>query len=399
MTGAALPLTAMELAAGLVAGPQPDAVPFEPAPDGRPARRALEDAIATHLRRMPCVVSFSGGRDSSAVLAIGVAVARRDGLPMPVPVSLRFPGVASTDETEWQELVVRHLGLTEWERIELGGELDLLGDMARACLLRHGLLWPPNAHFHEPIFRAARGGCVLTGLDGDGLFGAWRWEAAQSVLSHRRAARPKDVLRVGMALSPVPVRRVALRRGPQPPVPWLRPDARAAFHGRWRRETAAEPRRWDRRVAWYSGRRYLQLARHSLGVLAAAQGAEVHHPFAEPAFLAALAREGGAAGWGGRTDVMRALFGDLLPDALIDRPRKAEFGRAFWGEQARAFARGWDGRGVDTSLVDPDALQATWAMENPWFGSITPLQAAWLRRNPPAASGPPLPTSPGHGGG
>lgn len=373
----ALVLTPLERAAGLVAGPYTDADPLPPAPDARSPRQVLEDVIAASLARTPCVVSFSGGRDSSSVLAIAVAVARREGLPLPVPVSLRFPGTPSTDETEWQELVIRHLGVTDWERIVIGAELDLLGDIACGCLRRHGLLWPPNAYFHEPIFRASRGGCVLTGLDGDGLFGAWRWEAAQSALSRRRALRPKDLLRVGLALVPPSIRRIPLRRGP-PPVPWLRPGARADFLRVWIGETAAEPRRWDRRMTWYHGRRYLRLARHSLGVIAAATGAEVSHPLAEPSFLAALAGAGGAAGLGGRTDLMRALFGDLLPDALISRPRKAEFGRALWLERARDFARDWDGTGVDATMVDPGELRRVWGTDNPWFGSITPLHAAWL---------------------
>jgi hypothetical protein len=385
----ALPLSALEQATGLIAGPHPD-LPALPDAGSRPARAVFEDIISEGLRRPPCVVSFSGGRDSSAVLATAVSVARREGLPLPVPVTLRFPAVASTEETEWQELVVAHLGLTDWERIVVTSEVDWLGELACTALARHGLLWPPNAHFHVPMFRTAPGGTLLTGLDGDGLLGAWRWKRPQSVLARRTSPRPRDVLRVGLALAPAPVRRAAMRRQGLPPVSWLRPTAQRAFARHWVEASAAEPRRWDDRMAWYGKRRYLHLARHSLALLAADEGCEVRHPLSDPRFVAALARDGGTSGWGDRTETMAALFGDLLPRALIERRRKAEFGRAFWQREARRFAETWDGSGVDDSMVDGDRLRQAWAAENPVFASITPLLLAWLAR-----SGEVSQTSPG----
>lgn len=369
-------LTPLERATGLVAGAQADSAPL-PAHDGRSARATFEGALEALLRSGPCFVSFSGGRDSSAVLATAVHVARREGLAPPIPITLRFPGVASTVETEWQEQVIRHLGVGEWERIELTDELDFLGPMAQACLRRHGLLWPPNAHFHVPMFRLARRGCVLTGLDGDGLLGAWRWARAQAVLSRRVRPRPKDALTVGLALAP-PWMRGRLRRHSRPPITWLRRAAAEEFDRLWARESAGEPRRWDRRLRWYAGRRYLFLAKRSLAALAADEGTQVAHPLSDPAFLAALSHEGGRFGWGDRTQTMAALFGDLLPRAVIERPRKAEFGRAFWRAEARSFAAAWDGTGVDAEIVDADKLREAWRADNPVFGSVTPLQIAWL---------------------
>ena len=375
-----LELTPMERASGLVAGAQ-SGLPIPPTPDGRTARAAFEAAVLGPLSSGLCFVSFSGGRDSSAVLATAVHVARREHLAPPVAVTLRFPGVGSTVESKWQEQVIGHLGVESWERIEIGQELDFLGEIARASLLRHGLLWPPNAHFHVPVLRLARGGCLLTGMDGDGLLGAWRWARAQSVLARRVRPRPKDVLTVGLALAPRWL-RARLRRNPRPPVTWLRPAAAEAFHRLWARESACEPRRWDQRVGWYAGRRYLFLAKHSLAVLAADEGAEVSHPLADPAFLAALGREGGRAGWGDRTQAMVALFGDLLPRSVVERRGKAEFGRALWRSEARSFAAAWDGTGVDAEMVDPDKLRDAWMADNPVFGSVTPLQAAWLAASP-----------------
>lgn len=57
-------------------------------------RQALADAMVAPLSRTPCYVSFSGGRDSSSVLAMARTVARQHQLDDPIPVTLRFPGIA-----------------------------------------------------------------------------------------------------------------------------------------------------------------------------------------------------------------------------------------------------------------------------------------------------------------
>jgi len=341
-------------------------------------RAALAAELARALACSRCVVSFSGGRDSSAVLAAAVEVARREGLPEPVPVTLRFAGVDSTDESEWQELVIRHLRVSEWERIVVHEELDLLGPVAQAALKVHGLLWPPNAYVHVPILERARGGCVLTGFDGDGLFGYWRWARAQSVLHRRVRPEARDALRVGLALAPARVRHRWMRPDVVGMTPWLRAEARAELAKQARSDAAREPRRWDRRLTYYRQRRYLRLTVRSLELLAASRGVEVLHPLFAPPFLTALASHGGGAGYGDRTAAMRALFADALPLELLTRPRKAEFGRALWRSEARAFAASWDGTGLDDELVDPERVRLAWSEPSPWFGANTLLHEAWL---------------------
>src|SRR5579884_3063930 len=66
-----------------------------PAPGGLYA--ALESVLVAALSRPPCAVSFSGGRDSSAVLALATDAARRHGLELPVPVTMRFPSVTAAE--------------------------------------------------------------------------------------------------------------------------------------------------------------------------------------------------------------------------------------------------------------------------------------------------------------
>jgi len=330
------------------------------------------------LEQAPCVVSFSGGVDSSAALALAVHVARERGLADPVPVSLRFPGVASTEESDWQELVVSHLELADWERIEIGGELDFLGETARTALVAHGLLWPANAHFHAPVFARAAGGSVLTGLDGDGLFRGWRWQRARAALARPPAAAPRDVLRVLFAAAPAPVRAAGILPRLPPYRTWLRPMASWQLRARLAVEAGREPTRWDTRIEWYARRRYLTLGVHSLALLAGAHDVQVVHPLLDPAVLSALAAGGGATGYGTRGEAMSGLIGDLLPSELFTRRTKGEFGRALWGEGSRAFAEDWDGRGLDLDLIDPEALARAWKAENPPLAAATLLQAAWL---------------------
>ncbi|MGO9960672.1 MAG: asparagine synthase-related protein [Solirubrobacteraceae bacterium] len=376
-------LTRWERATGLALGEEPgdatDGVGGDG--DGDP-RAALVAFLVTMLARDRCVVSFSGGRDSSAVLAVATEVARREGLPLPVPVTLRFPGVGSTEESRWQELVVAHLGISDWERITIGDELDLIGTVARGVLGTHGLLWPPNAHVHVPILDRARGACVLTGWDGDGLFGLWRWARAQAVVHGRARPQPRDVLRVPLALAPPRARRRWMRPHVLSAVPWVRDGARAELDDWARADAAREPRRWDRRLAYYRRRRYVRLTVRSLDLLGRARGVTVAHPLLAPGFLAALARDGGSRGYGDRAGAMRALFGDLLPSEVIVRRAKAEFGRALWSGESRAFATGWTGAGVDLALVDPDRLRREWTRPSPRFGANTLLQQAWLAARP-----------------
>src|SRR5215471_11329425 len=138
-------MSALEIAAGfpLPGGVSlPGLIPSEVEP-----RLAFAQSMVAALSRPPCVVSFSGGRDSSLVLALAAEVARGEGLPLPIPVTVRPAGDSDREEHEWQERVVGQLGLDDWVRVEIGDELDCVGPEAQRLLIRHGILWPANVHF------------------------------------------------------------------------------------------------------------------------------------------------------------------------------------------------------------------------------------------------------------
>ncbi len=106
--------------------------------------------------------------------------------------------------------------------------------------------------------------------------------------------------------------------------------------------------------------------------------AVVLDPLSDPSFVASLARAGGRTGLGSRTAIMRALFGDLLPDVLISRGDKARFPFAYFRAPSREFARSWSGKGLDPELVDAERLRATWLELLPNGYSASVLQKAWL---------------------
>ena len=164
-------LTPLEIASCVVVGPSGARIaPADQSPATDPAV-ALERVIAQALQRPPCLVSFSGGHDSSLVLAAATRAARREQLPLPIPVTWRPTDAPRAEESAWQEAVVAALQLSDWIRLPTGDDLDFVGPVATDVLRRHGVLHPANAYFHAPLLKEAAGGTLLTGVGGDQVLG------------------------------------------------------------------------------------------------------------------------------------------------------------------------------------------------------------------------------------
>jgi asparagine synthase (glutamine-hydrolysing) len=299
-------------------------------------------------------------------------------LPPPVPATINFKGIEKAQESSWQELVVRHLGLSEWVHRDITHDLDFVGPLAAEVLRKHGILWPLNVYVHQALMHHAAGGSLMTGMHGDGVFGGGRWLGVNQVLAGRQGPQMRDGLRVAFAVAPEWLRKVVFRQRLRGDVPWLLPAAQEEFRRNVVSAQAGEPRRWDRWIERFSRLRSVSLAFQSMRALTGDVGALLVQPLTEPDVLAALRETGRARGIGDRTNLMRSLFDTMLPDAVLARPDKAAFGPAFRGEPSRAFARDWQGEGIDTDVVDPDAVKRQWQSESMSFNSALLMQAAWL---------------------
>ncbi|MDE3085348.1 MAG: hypothetical protein KGJ77_01170 [Acidobacteriota bacterium] len=340
---------------------------------------ALEAAVLPALVRSPCLVQFSGGRDSSLVLAATLRVARREGLPEPVAHTQRFPALPETDEAAWQERVIAHLGVREWERVVVDDEVDLVGPVAGPSLERHGLLWPPMVHAQHLDLARARGGAIVDGEGGDEVLGGGRLAALAALARGLEPLRPAPLARAALGLAPAAVRRAAARRHHRAlRPPWLRPGAWDALESRLSADLAEEP--LDRRRALA---RHLRL-RMVVGYLANSALLAAEHdvvacaPLLDPAVVAAVGLAGGWVGFPGRATAMTTMFGALLPAEVLRRSSKARFNRSAFNRHSRAFARAWDGSGLDDERVDAEALRRAWAEDEPNALSFALLQSAWL---------------------
>jgi asparagine synthase (glutamine-hydrolysing) len=282
-------------------------------------------------------------------------------------------------------MVIAHLGLTEWARVDATEDADLLGAVAQPVLRRHGAIWPPLLSTRTGHMKVATGGSLLAGEGGDEVFGAYRSAPFVSLAAERR---PGPALRLAKAaagaLLPRSQRAARLRArfGRDLGLGWLRPPVREEYLGRLAEQWASQPFAWGQVIGWVAQSRHVSLGISNIVALAAEAGAAYCAPFLAPEFLEVLGEVFGYLGPAGRTAAMQALFGPLLPDEVLARSTKAVFTLPAWGRCTREFVAGWSGDGLDEALVDVEALQLHWANSRPNAMTFGLVQAAWL-----AASG------------
>jgi asparagine synthase (glutamine-hydrolysing) len=339
-----------------------------------PPRAVLEKILLEALTSPPCIVAFSGGRDSSALLAEATRVARAHGLDDPIPHTTRFMHAERTEESEWQEIVIAHLGLGEWTRSEAADELDALGPLATEVLRRYGVHWPGNIHTFKLILRPAAGGSLVTGNGGDELFGAWSGGRIALLRRARTLPRRDDLRPLALSLLP----NSLLARRPRFRVPWLMPAATREVARSYAANETKVRGSWAEEGEDYLQSRYLEVVSGITGAMAADDGVRLVEPFYDPRYVRACCAEAPIEGYGGRAAAMQRHFGDLLPAEVTTRTTKAAFTEVFSGGETRRFAEQWTGSGLDPELVAIEALRAEWLSPVPDVRSLVPIQAAWL---------------------
>lgn len=379
-TATPAPLSSLDIALGRLFG-------FEADPDGPPTdplgtpRQELERAVVDAVSRDPCFVSFSGGRDSAAILAVAVHVARREGLPDPVPLTRVFPtSMVATQEGEWQELIVRHLNIVEWNRDHLTNEMDLLGPHAQRLLCELGVVWPGTLSANLLTTRWAQGGAVLDGEGGDDLMvpRLHRIGAVSRAMRARPLPTRGQLRGAALSLLPAPPRgRWTARHVEAGPMPWLRPDVREEFRRRRVRQIDARPLNIAESIRQVPRARTIAEWKRNRDALAAREGVDWRSPFLGRRFVEAFARATRPLGYRSRGDALSSIVGDLLPDEVCYRVGKASFGEAFVSDYSEEFLEQWTGEGLDERLVDPRAV-AQWARENRDSRLSLLMQAGWL---------------------
>ncbi len=379
-------MTALEVAVGLPFGE--DGEPAVLVRDGpQDPVVALEQSMLPALRQGPCLVAFSGGWDSARVLACAVRAARSEGLELPVPISMRARGELDVRDRELpmgrQEQLVRFLGIADWERVELGEDVDYLGTVAAGMLCRHGAMFPANVHLIAPMLERARGRTLIVGHSGRDLLEFWRGRCVCDLLARRRRPDRLALAEAAMAAAPWQLRALRLRRTIEPPA-WLTNEAREVFIRKRADELAGEPLFWTEAVARASVKRCLRATWQSFAKLAEDHSVTVETPYRALEFLSALARAGGRLGWGGEEEFFRHFDSRILPPLHAPSRRAPTAPQPtgsdpFWGPAARAFAETWDGRGLDPALVDAETLRSAWLDGHHQAALL--LQSAWLERS------------------
>ena len=373
-------VSAREVALGCPLGTQsPSPLPARVDPD---PVRALRDELRPALLRAPCVLAFSGGRDSSLLLAAAADLAAREGLEPPIALTIRYPGDPAAEESHWQELVVDHLrrsGLRmEWICRDVTTELDIIGPLAAPRVRAHGQpTFPAGLGNTVLLAQYAAGGSLITGNGGDEVVGEHRTGVLRAVLRRRARGMSRGDWRLALdSAAPLSI-RLRLPGAERYDAPWLRPEMRDVASLEAKRQER-RPLRWDRGVWQAVAPRAVAINNRTRARITADHACQLVEPLGSAAFVASWAAFGGR--WGGltRTGGIRLLADGLLPDAIIRRAQKAWFNASRFGPATRGFARSWDGRGVDDDLIDAERLRAAWLSPVPPGTTGMLLQQAWL---------------------
>jgi len=324
-------------------------------------------------------VEFSGGLDSSLLLAAATLQRRAYGLPDPLPVTRRHAGQPDTEESEFQEAVIDHLGIREWQILDADENLDVLGPAAQLELSENGpalfARLPARRWFLD---RMGSSGVVLSGEGGDEVFG--RAPLAAFYLA-RYAAISRTNRRVAVRSLASFHKSTSLARrrqiGRSTPT-WLTEAAGKDYRRHLIRTTGPG---WS--VASnhrdVRSRRDIVMLIDSLEKQARRHGLEYRAPILDLQFVSTLHLLIPSFDFFDRAFLIRKYFPGYLPEKLLRRTTKAHFASAMFGPMAIDFAEKWDGTGLPDDLVIAPELREAWRRKEDGR-SCSPMQWAWMYR-------------------
>ncbi|MSW52653.1 MAG: hypothetical protein F2817_17415 [Actinobacteria bacterium] len=385
-TGMLPELTDREIAYGFPIGMsdssiQENSPPMRRGPSDHPIQ-VLDTILLNALTKSPCVITFSGGRDSSLLLARAAMVAKKHGLPGPVALTHRYPAEdVDAQETVWQHRVVDHLRLldlpVEWIINDVTTEFDILGKPLTDLLTMNGRpFFPPASGASLFDYQFAAGGSLVTGEFGDELFAnsrSYRFRRSISELKYSGRTSMRRVVRpLFPSMRSIGAEEIAMLTG----ITWLTEDA---LHGLFAsvKQAADDDFGWKSEVRRKLKTRAVQVSLETRDRIAGLFDCIPVDPFLDFQFIDS---------WFGHIDYfgisrsqsMRLLSDGMLPDSVIDRESKAFFNRSRFGEDTKSFAAKWDGAGIESPDVDVSRLRDAWMQNLVTLQSAMLLQQAWL---------------------
>jgi len=290
-------------------------------------------------------------------------------------VTYRFTA-PETDERDFQESVVRHLGLREWITFDLGEDGDFLSPTTCSQLLAGGPMWPPAPLTRAGALRGLDGGLWLTGEGGDEVLGPRRVSyAVRAARSPRRRVLSRAVRELGSKA--MRIRATEAEFHAHYRAEWLEPDIRRHYIRDAAALSAAEPLRPREWFGHYLARPAVKVGHEALRAFKSEFGLRWEAPLVDPFFLGALS---GSVRWHeyrGRRHLLRTLFNDLLPAAIVERRGKVAFNSALFGPYTREFAARWDGTGAPEG-VNGEWLKRHWQSGDVSAGTAPLLHHVWL---------------------
>lgn len=342
----------------------------------RSASEVLIDVVESAVAETTYVM-FSGGVDSSLVLAAAVTACRRAGVAPPVPVTYRYPEHPDSFESEYQEAVIGHLGLDDWLIFEIDEELDVLGEPTRAALRQWGLCaFARTPSRHWLLEQLTAPAVLLTGEGGDGVFAPAPLAPLHYATAALRAGRARR--HAARWLAQWPREHAAKwRRSRRPELPWLTPGARRQAAAAWRELYTGDGWTMKSYHRSHRSKRYINTLDAQLSEIGEMHGIRYVAPLLDLDFIANLTALVPDREFMDRTYVVQRYFPGMLPDLVATRLTKASFRSSVMGRPGREFAERWDGTGVPLDLVDPEVLREVW-LEGSDARSTLLMQHAWL---------------------